>query len=174
MKIDFDPVKNARNIRERGLSFDRVAEFDFETAHKPSTLGAIMAKPATAHWVISNNGCMPWCLLKSSVAFESLALEKPTNARLNAMKPNPELIDDDNPEWTEADFKRAVPFSVLPEPLQATLSSLKRRGKQQEPTKVSTTVRFDSDVLDAFRATGRGWQTRMNEALKEWLKEHAA
>ncbi|MEQ1560444.1 MAG: BrnT family toxin [Methyloglobulus sp.] len=32
MKIDFDPVKNARNIRERGLSFDRVAEFDFETA----------------------------------------------------------------------------------------------------------------------------------------------
>jgi uncharacterized protein (DUF4415 family) len=90
------------------------------------------------------------------------------------MKPNPELLDDDNPEWTEADFKRAVPFSVLPEPLQATLSSLKRRGKQQAPTKVSTTVRFDSDVLDAFRATGRGWQTRMNEALKEWLKEHAA
>jgi uncharacterized protein (DUF4415 family) len=39
---------------------------------------------------------------------------------------------------------------------------------------VSTTVRFDRDVLDAFRSTGRGWQTRMNEALKEWLKEHAA
>ncbi len=32
MKIDFDPVKNARNIRERGLNFDRVAAFDFETA----------------------------------------------------------------------------------------------------------------------------------------------
>jgi uncharacterized protein (DUF4415 family) len=30
------------------------------------------------------------------------------------------------------------------------------------------------DVLEAFRATGKGWQTRMNEALKEWLKEHAA
>ena len=51
---------------------------------------------------------------------------------------------------------------------------LKGRGKQQSPTKVSTTVRFDSDVLEAFRSTGRGWQTRMNEALKEWLKEHAA
>jgi uncharacterized protein (DUF4415 family) len=90
------------------------------------------------------------------------------------MKPNPELIDDDNPEWTEADFKRAVPFSALPESLQTTLLGLKGRGKQQSPTKVSTTVRFDSDVLEAFRATGRGWQTRMNEALKEWLKEHAA
>jgi len=30
------------------------------------------------------------------------------------------------------------------------------------------------DVLKAFRATGKGWQTRMNEALKDWLKEHAA
>jgi uncharacterized DUF497 family protein len=32
MKIDFDPDKNAKNIRERGLSFEQVAEFDFETA----------------------------------------------------------------------------------------------------------------------------------------------
>lgn len=90
------------------------------------------------------------------------------------MKPNPELIDDDNPEWTEEDFKNAVPFSALPESLQTTLRGLKGRGKQQSPTKVSTTVRFDREVLDAFRATGSGWQARMNDALKEWLKEHAA
>jgi uncharacterized protein (DUF4415 family) len=90
------------------------------------------------------------------------------------MKPNPELIDDDNPEWTADDFKCAVPFSALPESLQTTLLGLKGRGRQQSPTKVSTTVRFDRDVLEAFRSTGRGWQTRMNEALKEWLKEHAA
>jgi len=32
MKIDFDPAKNARNIRERDLSFERVAEFDFVSA----------------------------------------------------------------------------------------------------------------------------------------------
>jgi uncharacterized protein (DUF4415 family) len=31
------------------------------------------------------------------------------------------------------------------------------------------TVRFDREVIDAFRATGRGWQTRMNQALREWL-----
>jgi uncharacterized protein (DUF4415 family) len=29
-------------------------------------------------------------------------------------------------------------------------------------------------VIDAFRATGKGWQTRMDEALKEWLREHSA
>ncbi len=41
-------------------------------------------------------------------------------------------------------------------------------NKEQVP------IRFDKDVLAAFRATGRGWQTRMNDALKEWLKEHSA
>lgn len=32
MEVDFDPAKNATNIRERGLSFERAAEFDFESA----------------------------------------------------------------------------------------------------------------------------------------------
>jgi len=39
--------------------------------------------------------------------------------------------------------------------------------------KEQVAIRFDKEILEAFRATGRGWQTRMNEALKEWLKEHA-
>jgi uncharacterized protein (DUF4415 family) len=33
-------------------------------------------------------------------------------------------------------------------------------------------MRYDADVLEAFRATGSGWQTRMNDALKTYLKEH--
>jgi len=41
-------------------------------------------------------------------------------------------------------------------------------------SKEQVAIRFDKDVLEAFRATGRGWQTRMNDALKAWLKEHAA
>ena len=38
-------------------------------------------------------------------------------------KPDPELLDDENPEWTEEDFARAVPFSALPPELQAVLST---------------------------------------------------
>ena len=86
-------------------------------------------------------------------------------------KPNPELIDDDNPEWTDDMFKQSIRFDALPESLKSKLSG---RGKQKMPVKVSTTVRFDPEVLVAFKATGRGWQTRMNEALKEWLRDHAA
>jgi hypothetical protein len=37
-------------------------------------------------------------------------------------RPNPELIDVENPEWTEEDFAKAVPFSDLPAELQNLLS----------------------------------------------------
>lgn len=33
-------------------------------------------------------------------------------------------------------------------------------------------IRFDAGVLAAFKATGHGRQTRMNDALKEWLRSH--
>jgi len=32
VQISYDPAKNARNIRERGLAFERAADFDFESA----------------------------------------------------------------------------------------------------------------------------------------------
>jgi len=46
----------------------------------------------------------------------------------------------------------------------------RRRGPQKAPTKVPTTIRFDADVLAALKSTGRGWQTRVNDAMREWLK----
>lgn len=41
-------------------------------------------------------------------------------------------------------------------------------------TKEQVAIRIDRDVLAAFRAGGAGWQTRMNDALREWLREHPA
>jgi len=32
MGIEYDPAKNERNVRERGLSFERAVDFDFESA----------------------------------------------------------------------------------------------------------------------------------------------
>ncbi|AZR95112.1 hypothetical protein BBB39_16130 [Bordetella trematum] len=87
-------------------------------------------------------------------------------------KPNPEMIDKDNPEWGEAEFARAKPASeVLPAALQAKLG-LRRRGPQKAPTKQAVTIRLSPEVLDAFKASGAGWQTRMDSALKEWLRTH--
>lgn len=87
-------------------------------------------------------------------------------------KPDPEMIDDENPEWTEADFCRARPATeILPESLQAKLG-IRRRGPQKDPTKERITIRMSTSVLAKFRATGPGWQSRIDTALQEWLRSH--
>jgi len=83
---------------------------------------------------------------------------------------NPEMIDDDNPEWTDEDFKRAKKFSELPKSLQTTLRNV--RGPQKSPTKERITIRLSRDVVDKFRSSGDGWQGRMDSALRQWLKRH--
>jgi len=50
----------------------------------------------------------------------------------------------------------------------------RRRGRPSGLTKVSTTIRFDADVLAALKASGKGWQTRVNEAVRDWLRTHSA
>lgn len=74
-------------------------------------------------------------------------------------------------ELTEADFERAVPFSELPESLQAKLAR-RPRGPQKAPVKERITIRLSPEVVAPFRATGDGWQTRLDAALKDWLKTH--
>lgn len=59
------------------------------------------------------------------------------------------------------------------EELRAGLAEMRKvRGRPPGSTKESTTIRIDHDVLDAFRAGGPGWQSRMNAALRDWLKTH--
>lgn len=57
----------------------------------------------------------------------------------------------------------------------AAVKPFVRVGRPRNETpKVYTGIRLDADILDAFKATGKGWQTRMNDALKEWLDTHPA
>ena len=71
----------------------------------------------------------------------------------------------DNPEWTEGDFAVARPFAeTFPELAEALR---RQRGSQRAPTKVPVTIRLDRSVVEAFKATGTGWQTRMNAVLRD-------
>jgi len=86
------------------------------------------------------------------------------------------LTDDEGEvrELTEEDLAQFVPFSALPLREQEMLRALKKlRGPQKSPTKQRITIRLSPEVVTKFRATGRGWQSRMDEALQEWLKRHA-
>jgi uncharacterized protein (DUF4415 family) len=75
-------------------------------------------------------------------------------------------LDPDNPELTEEEFKLARPFAeVFPE-LAASIKRARGRPAMERPRKV-VSLRMDQDVLDKFRATGKGWQSRVNEALRK-------
>ena len=86
------------------------------------------------------------------------------------------MLDTDNPEWTTEDFAKACPASdVLPgiSPKAVAAEMLKPRGRpRKEIIEAPINIRLSPDVLQAFRVTGRGWRTRMDEALKARLKSH--
>jgi len=81
--------------------------------------------------------------------------------------------DPDAQEWTEDEFKRARPAAEVFKELGVEMPKPRGRGPQKAPTKEQVAVRLDRDVLKHFRSAGPGWQTRMNDALKEWVKEHS-
>ena len=92
-------------------------------------------------------------------------------------KPNPELLDDDAPEAAGEWFQKARPASVvLPElfaPATARELLVPKRGRPPSSSpKQHLNIRVDADILRAFKSTGSGWQTRMNEALRDWLRKH--
>ena len=86
-------------------------------------------------------------------------------------KPAKELwIDpDDSPEWTEEMFRMAAIYKGdrLIRPATGTLKSLGRPPSANPKKQVS--LRLDPDVLEKFRATGKGWQSRINAELRKVL-----
>ncbi len=84
------------------------------------------------------------------------------------MDKDPEIIDDeDNPEWTEEDFARARPFKeVFPEQYKAW----KKLGRPPvETPKVHIGFRLAADVVAGVRATGKGYNARVEKVLREAL-----
>jgi len=72
--------------------------------------------------------------------------------------------------WADA----AVVREGGPAAVRAALAEKRRgRGRQKSPLKRATTLRFDADVLAALKATGKGWQTRVNTVMREWLQTHS-
>jgi len=78
---------------------------------------------------------------------------------------------DDAPEWNEEQFDRAeiaIGGKVV-RPAQGTLT--RPRGRPKKPdAKVHTHIRLSPIVLAHFKANGPGWQTRIDEVLREWVE----
>lgn len=91
-------------------------------------------------------------------------------------KPNPELIDDENPEWMAEDFAKARPATeVLPQVFgnKVAKEMLKPRGRPRiEFPKERINIRLSHEVLEHFKSAGEGWQTRIDSALRQFIAEH--
>ena len=80
--------------------------------------------------------------------------------------------DKENPEWTAEEIRRARPLlDVLPQQTAAAVRRYRgQRGPQKRPTKELISLRVDRDVVAAYRATGTGWQKRVNDVLRSYAK----
>jgi uncharacterized protein (DUF4415 family) len=71
-------------------------------------------------------------------------------------------MDDDSPELGDEFFANAKPA-----PKKMQMLTKKYRGKQKAATKEAVSIRLSPEVLETYRATGKGWQSRMDDDLKE-------
>ena len=92
-------------------------------------------------------------------------------------KPQPERTDADAPEASAEWFAQARPAAQMlgsimgAETAQNMLQAKRGRPALAKP-KEHVNIRLDADVIDAFKEGGLGWQTRINAALRDWLKTH--
>ena len=76
-----------------------------------------------------------------------------------------------NPAWVDPDD---APDLSADEWVEKFAAAKVARGRPRLPSpKKAVSIRLSQEVLDHFRATGDGWQTRIDLALKEWLKTHS-
>ncbi len=81
-----------------------------------------------------------------------------------AIEAAPERVDD-----PESPYDPNDPAAVEAFWRKATVRRPGQRGPGKKAKKVLLSVRYSSEVVDYFKSTGEGWQTRMDEALKEWM-----
>jgi uncharacterized protein (DUF4415 family) len=91
-------------------------------------------------------------------------------------KPNPELLDDENPEWSAEDVAKARPASeALPHIFGESVAKEMLRPRGRPPVefpKERINIRLSHDVLAHFKSAGDGWQTRIDSALRQFITEH--
>jgi len=79
--------------------------------------------------------------------------------------PDPELIDEDNPEWIAEDMEQAKKFSELPEEHQRVLKAI----MEENAAKKKVAVPLSREVVEKMQSTGEGWELRVEEAVRQWL-----
>ena len=76
-------------------------------------------------------------------------------------------IDRDNPVWTKRDFERGMHFPGGVSLDEAVAAFRKARGPQRAPKKIAISIRLEPEIVKHFKASGAGWQGRMEAVLRK-------
>jgi uncharacterized protein (DUF4415 family)/uncharacterized DUF497 family protein len=183
MEIEFDPDKEATNVAKHKISLKRGAELDIEDFNlqvrngerRLQVIGWLDGKLYTLIFVFRRNAVRAISLRRASEEELASMARKKKGFSEDGVPFEREaiVIDDDNPEWTDEVFARSRPASELPPEILAffpkTLAKL--RGPQKAPTKVPVSLRLSREVVEHYKATGDGWQTRIDDALRDLIKK---
>ncbi|PRC94329.1 BrnA antitoxin family protein [Solimicrobium silvestre] len=86
---------------------------------------------------------------------------------------DPEMRDFEDALLRSMDQAKKGEYAAVHTPEQIVARRGRPVGSVKADAKQAVKLRFDPDVLAALRSTGRGWQTRVNEVMREWVKTHA-
>ena len=102
-------------------------------------------------------------LVASGLSFDEIESRYGEETAINVgIARDPDAAELDS-EW----FSSARPAAeVVPEIVER---ARRGRGRQRTPTKERISIRLDADVLESYRTSGRGWQSRINEVLRQSL-----
>lgn len=180
-EITFDFAKNQSNIAKHGVSLAFAEEIDWSEVWCAVDSRKDYGELREVGFAFI--GARLYCVVFTQRGETSIssACARPTRGRPNIMpttiktRSGRELILPTPEE--DAEIQRGIDADPdtfeLTEEFIARMKPLKMRGRPPSKTpKVQLSMRYDADIIEAFRASGEGWQTRMNNALRDWLKTH--
>lgn len=101
---------------------------------------------------------MPGLKKNSKSDWEQVQRDAATNAPI-AYDPDTDLYDPNDPVQVNSFF--------------ASAKVVRKPGRPKaETTKIPTAIRLSSDVIEYFKSTGAGWQSRIDAALRDWISGH--
>jgi uncharacterized DUF497 family protein len=178
MEIVWDEPKRLANLDKHGLDFAELDETFFE--------GAVVlpSHNKANRWVavgVNNHSVIVVVFARLGREGISIISMRPATAQKgNFMKSAKKKAGysakdlrevSDNPELTKADFAKARPFGDVFPDLAASIR--RGRGPSKSPTKKQVTLRISPEVIEYFKSTGAGWQSRIDETLRQAVKRKA-
>ncbi|WP_345740190.1 BrnA antitoxin family protein [Pandoraea apista] len=180
-------------LRERGLPFTVAQDVEWDSAVIEEEVLADYGE--RRYWAFGQIGDRLFALafVARTEKIHVISLRKANSRAVNAMpKLKPGTVfptpaedakikkqmrqDSQNPEGTKKDFAKARPANeVLPGIVgeEADEKLLKPRGRPKaEITKERINIRLSPEVVDYFKVSGSGWQTRIDAALRQFIAEH--